>query len=164
MKKFSHFSVRDLTVAAVIAALYAALTVFFAPISYGAVQYRVAEALTLLPVLFPQAIPGLALGCLLSNLIGGYGVWDVVFGTLATLIAAVLTYKMRKNIWLAAAPPVLVNAAVVGLLLHFLLALPLIPTMATVGFGQLVVVYLLGVPLTFALKKIPVLKKHFHQD
>ncbi len=164
MKKFSHVSVKDLTVAAVIAALYAALTVFFAPISYGAVQYRVAEALTLLPVLFPQAVPGLALGCLLSNLIGGYGIWDVVFGTLATLIAAALTYKLRKNIWLAAAPPVLVNALVVGLLLHFVLALPLVPTMASVGLGQLVVVYVLGVPLTFALKRIPALKRHFHQD
>ena len=164
MKKFSHFSVRDLSIAAVIAALYAALTVFFAPISYGAVQYRVAEALTLLPVLFPQAVPGLALGCLLSNLIGGYGVWDVVFGTLATLIAALLTYRLRKNVWLAAAPPVLVNAVVVGLLLHFVLALPLIPTMATVGFGQLVVVYVLGVPLCLALRRIPVLKKHFHKD
>ena len=164
MKKFSHFSVRDLSIAAVIAALYAALTVFFAPISYGAVQYRVAEALTLLPVLFPQAVPGLALGCLLSNLIGGYGVWDVVFGTLATLIAALLTYRLRKNVWLAAAPPVLVNAVVVGLLLHFVLALPLIPTIATVGFGQLVVVYVLGVPLCLALRRIPVLKKHFHKD
>ena len=163
MKKFSHFSVRDLSIAAVIAALYAALTVFFAPISYGAVQYRVAEALTLLPVLFPQAVPGLALGCLLSNLIGGYGVWDVVFGTLATLIAALLTYRLRKNVWLAAAPPVLVNAVVVGLLLHFVLALPLIPTIATVGFGQLVVVYVLGVPLCLALRRIPVLKKHFHK-
>ena len=164
MKKFSHFSVRDLSIAAVIAALYAALTVFFARISYGAVQYRVAEALTLLPVLFPQAVPGLALGCLLSNLIGGYGVWDVVFGTLATLIAALLTYRLRKNVWLAAAPPVLVNAVVVGLLLHFVLALPLIPTIATVGFGQLVVVYVLGVPLCLALRRIPVLKKHFHKD
>ncbi|MFH1879992.1 MAG: QueT transporter family protein, partial [Bacillota bacterium] len=137
MKKFSHFTIRDLTVAAVIAALYAALTVVFAPISYGAVQFRIAEAFTLLPVLFPQAIPGLAVGCLISNLIGGYGVWDVVFGTLATLVAALLTYGLRRNIWLAAIPPVLTNAVVIGLLLHFVLQLPLLPTMATVGLGQL---------------------------
>jgi uncharacterized membrane protein len=137
--------------------------VVFAPISYGAVQFRIAEALTLLPILFPQAIPGLAVGCLVSNLIGGYGIWDVVLGTLATLIAAVCTCKLRKNVWLAAAPPVLANAVVVGAMLHFLLALPLIPTMATVGLGELAVVYVLGVPLVLALKRIPILKKFFHR-
>ena len=163
MKTFSQFTIKDITIAAVIAALYAALTVVFAPISYGAVQFRIAEALTLLPVLLPQAIPGLAVGCLVSNLIGGYGIWDVVFGTLATLIAALLTYGLRKNIWLAAVPPVLVNAVAIGLLLHFVLKLPLIPTMATVGLGQLVVVFALGVPLIIALKKIPILKKFIGQ-
>ena len=159
MKKFSHFSVRDLTIAAVIAALYAALTVVFAPISYGAVQFRIAEALTLLPALFPQAIPGLAVGCLVANLVGGYGIWDVVFGTLATLVAAVLTYRFRKNVWIAAAPPVLVNAVVIGLLLHFVLKLPLLATVATVGLGQLAVVYILGVPLIFALSRVPALRQ-----
>ena len=163
MKKFSHFTIRDIAIAAVIAALYAALTVVFAPISYGAVQFRVAEALTLLPVLLPQAIPGLAVGCLVSNLIGGYGIWDVVLGTLATLIAAVWTYKLRKNVWLAAIPPVVVNAVVVGLMLHFVVALPLVPTMGTVGLGELAVVYILGVPLILALQRIPLLQKYFHK-
>lgn len=163
MKKFSHFTVRDLTIAAVIAALYAALTVVFAPISYGAVQFRIAEALTLLPIVLPQAIPGLAVGCLLSNLIGGYGVWDVVFGTLATLAAAVLTYGLRKNIWFAAIPPVAVNAVVIGLLLHFVLELPFIPTMASVGLGQLVVIFALGIPLILALQKIPMFQKFIGQ-
>ncbi|MBE0600430.1 MAG: QueT transporter family protein, partial [Firmicutes bacterium] len=150
--------VRDLTVAAVIAALYAALTVAFAPISYGAVQFRIAEALTLLPILFPQAIPGLAVGCLVANLIGGYGIWDVVFGTLATLLAAILTYGLRKTVCLAAIPPVAVNAVVIGLLLHFVLKLPLLATVGTVGLGQLAVVYVLGVPLILALSRIPALK------
>ena len=159
MKTFSQFTIKDITIAAVIAALYAALTVVFAPISYGAVQFRIAEALTLLPVLLPQAIPGLAVGCLVSNLIGGYGIWDVVFGTLATLIAALLTYGLRKNIWLAAAPPVLVNAVVIGLLLHFVVQLPLLPTMATVGLGQLAVIFVLGVPLIYALQKVPIFKQ-----
>ena len=163
MKKFSHVPIKDITIAAVIAALYAALTVVFAPISYGAVQFRIAEALTLLPMLFPQAIPGLAVGCLVSNLIGGYGIWDVVLGTLATLIAAVCTYKLRKNVWFAAAPPVLVNALVVGAMLHFVIALPLIPTMATVGLGEFAVVYVLGVPMIFALQRVPILRKYFHQ-
>ena len=160
MKKFSQWTIHDLTVAAVIAALYAALTVVFAPISYGAVQFRIAEALTLLPILFPQAIPGLAVGCLVSNLVGGYGIWDVVFGTLATLIAAVLTYRLRKQIWLAAAPPVLVNAVVVGLMLHFVLALPLLPTMATVGLGELAVVVVLGIPMIYALTRVPLFRKY----
>jgi len=159
MKKFSQFTLRDLMIAAVIAALYAALTVVFAPISYGAVQFRISEALTLLPILFPQAIPGLTVGCLVSNLIGGYGVWDVVFGSLATLIAAILTYRLRKRMWLAALPPVVVNAVIVGLMLHFMLALPLLPTMATVGLGELAVVAVLGVALITALQKIPVLQK-----
>lgn len=159
MKKFSHSSVRDLTVAAVTAALYAALTVVFAPVSFGAVQFRVAEALTLLPVLFPQAIPGLAVGCLAANLIGGYGIWDVVFGTLATLAAALLTYRLRRNVWLAAAPPVLTNAVVIGLMLHFVVKLPLLPTVATVGLGQLAVVYILGVPLTYALSRVPLFRE-----
>ncbi len=163
MKKFSHMTVRDLTIAAVIAALYAALTVAFAPISYGAVQFRIAEALTLLPVLFPQAIPGLAVGCLVANLIGGYGIWDVVLGTLATLIAAILTYGLRKTIWLAAIPPVAVNAVVIGLLLHFVLKLPLLPTMGTVGLGQLAVVFVLGVPLIYSLSRIPALKNFTNQ-
>jgi uncharacterized membrane protein len=163
MKKFSHFTVLDIAVAAVIAALYAALTVAFAPISYGAVQFRIAEALTLLPVLFPQAIPGLAVGCLVANLVGGYGIWDVVFGTLATLIAAVLTYRLRKRLWLAAVPPVLVNAVVIGLLLHYVLALPLLATMGSVGLGQLAVVAVLGIPLVYALKRIPVLMRFIDQ-
>lgn len=164
MKKFSHMTVRDLAIAAVIAALYAALTVVFAPISYGAVQFRIAEALTLLPILLPQAIPGLAVGCLVANLVGGYGIWDVVLGTLATLIAAMLTYGLRKTIWLAAAPPVAVNAVVIGLLLHFVLELPLLPTMATVGLGQLAVVYVLGIPLMLALKKVPALRGFINRD
>ncbi|HPF87640.1 MAG TPA: QueT transporter family protein [Candidatus Limiplasma sp.] len=159
MKKFSQFTVKDLTVAAVIAALYAALTVVFAPISYGDVQFRISEALTLLPILFPQAIPGLTVGCLVSNLIGGNGIWDVVFGSLATLIAALLTYGLRKNIWLAAIPPVAVNAVVVGLILHYVQGLPLMLTMLSVGFGELVVVFVLGVALMTALQKVPTLKK-----
>ncbi len=164
MKKFSQFTVRDLAIAAVIAALYAALTVVFAPISYGAVQFRIAEALTLLPILLPQAIPGLAVGCLVANLVGGYGIWDVVLGTLATLIAAMLTYGLRKNIWLAAAPPVVVNAVIIGGLLHFVLQLPLLPTMATVGLGQLAVVYILGIPLMLALSKVPALNGFKDRD
>lgn len=153
------FSVRDLTIAAVIAALYAALTLLFAAISYGPVQFRVSEALTLLPVLFPQAVPGLALGCLIANLLGSATVWDIVFGTLATLLAALLSRKLRKNVWLAAAMPVVCNALIIGLVLHFTLADVLLwPAIATVGLGEAAVAYLLGVPMILALRRVPALQ------
>ena len=83
-----------------------------------------------------------------------------MFGTLATLIAALLTYRLRKNVWLAAVPPVLVNAVVVGLMLHFVRAdCPCSPPWATVGLGQLAVVYVLGVPMLYALSRVPVLEE-----
>ena len=86
-----------LAVGAAIAAVYAVLTYLLAPISYGAVQFRVAEAMTLLPILMPEAIPGLFVGCLLANLLGGAGPLDVIFGSLTTLVAAVMTYFLKKN-------------------------------------------------------------------
>jgi uncharacterized membrane protein len=144
---------RLLTRAAVIAALYAALTLALAPISYGAVQLRVAEALTLLPLLWAEAIPGLFIGCFLANLIGGYGILDAVVGGLATLIAALLTRRLRRNAWLAALPPVLVNAVAIGLLLYFVADAPLWMTMLTVGAGQAAACYALGLPLLALLKK-----------
>ena len=148
------FSVKNLCFSAIIAALYAALTLLFQPISFGAVQFRISEALTLLPVLFPQAIPGLVIGCFLSNLIGSATLWDVVFGTLATLGAALWTFSLRKNVWLAAIPPVALNGVVVGLVLHFTLGFPLLETVLTVALGEAVVVYALGVPMVKALTKI----------
>ena len=159
MKKPS-FSLRDLTSAAVIAALYAALTLLFSAISYGPFQFRIAEAFTLLPVLFPQAIPGLALGCLIANLLGSATPWDVVFGTLATLLAATLTRKWRKHLWLAAAAPVVCNAVIIGLVLHFTLANVLLwPTIGSVGAGEAAVAYGLGVPLVLALRRVPLLRE-----
>lgn len=105
------FSVRDLTLAAVIAALYAALGYFgnVFGLTFGAVQIRFAEALAVLPFLFPSAGPGLAIGCLITNLLSPYGPIDVIVGTLATAVAAWLTMKMPKW-YLAAIPPVAVNA------------------------------------------------------
>ncbi len=148
------WSLQTLCFSAILAALYTALTVLLPFLSYGPVQFRLAEALTLLPVLFPQSIPGLVLGCLLSNLIGSGTPWDVVFGTLATLLAALLTYRLRRNIWLAAAAPVLVNGVVVGLVLHLALGFPLLSTMLSVAFGEACVLYLLGIPLVRALGKV----------
>ena len=108
MKKF--FTVKNLCLSGIIAALYAGLTILLQAISFGPVQIRVAEAMTLLPLLTPAAVPGLAIGCFVANLI--CSTWqDWVFGTLATLIAAVMTRKLRNNLYLAAAMPVVSSPA-----------------------------------------------------
>lgn len=107
------FSVRDLTLAAMAAALYALLGYFgdILQLTFGPVQCRLAEALTVLPFLFPATAPGLAIGCLITNLLSPYGPIDVIFGTLATAIAAFLTTKMPRW-YLAALPPIVVNAVI----------------------------------------------------
>ena len=107
------FSVRDLTFAALVAALYAVMGYFgdIFGLTFGSVQLRFAEALTVLPFVFPAAAPGLAVGCLITNLLSPYGPADVIFGTLATAIAAWLTMKMPRW-YLAALPPILVNAVI----------------------------------------------------
>ena len=107
------FTTKDLTFAALIAAAYAALTLLLPGPSYGYAQLRVSEALTVLPFLFPQAAPGLLIGCLAANLLSPYGPLDWLFGTLATAIAAYLTMKMPKW-YLAALPPVIVNALILA--------------------------------------------------
>lgn len=142
--------------AAIIAALYVALTLLFQPISFGAVQLRISEALCILPVLWPEAITGLAVGCLLSNLLAGALPPDVVFGTLATLLAAIATLKLCKNIWLAALMPVLFNGVIIGLVLTYAYQIPaLFLNMLTVALGEAVVLYVLGVPLAKVLQKLP---------
>lgn len=137
---------------AMVAAIYAALTIVLAPISYGPVQLRVAEGLTVLPFFFPEAIPGLFLGCFLANLYGGYGIMDVVFGSLATLLAALLSRKMPHP-WLAPLPPVLVNALIIGWILNVTLGLPFGLMALQVGLGQLLSCYVLGMPLLYAVKR-----------
>ena len=102
--------VRNLTVAALVAALYAVLGYFgnIFGLTFGVIQIRFAEALTVLPFLFPAAGPGLVIGCLITNLLSPYGPVDVIFGTLATAIAAWLTAKMPRW-YLAAIPPIVAN-------------------------------------------------------
>lgn len=154
--------IRSLTLAAIVAALYTALSMTLPMFAAGPVQFRAAEALTLLPICFAPAIPGLAVGCLLTNLLFGYGVWDVVFGTLATLLAAILTRKTRRHIALAAAWPVLINALVIGTLLHFVAGAPLAFTMLTVGLGQLGACYALGIPLVLLIRRLPLMQENDH--
>ncbi len=147
--------IRFLARAAVIAALYAAITMLLAPISFGPVQFRVSEALTLLPILTPAAVPGLFVGCLVANLLGSATILDVVFGSLATLAAAILTCRIRERPLLAALPPVLVNAFVVGAVLAYAYNLPFWLMVLEVGVGELGVCYVLGLPLYYTLRRLP---------
>ena len=142
-----------------IAALYVAVTVLFAPISYGEIQLRVSEALTLLPFYMPAAVPALFAGCMIANFIGGYGLWDVVFGSGATLLAAWLSSKM-PNLWLAAVPPVIINMFVIGALLHFIIDVPFLITAVYVGLGQTAACFAVGIPLMKILEKYSIIKKH----
>lgn len=159
-----------LTQAAIIAAAYVVLTLPFAQFSFGQIQFRLAEALTVLAALTPAAIPGLFLGCLLTNTIypSGLGLVDIIFGSLATLIAAFLTWRLSRRLapaktWWAAAitilPPVIVNALVVGFYLPFLLpdTQPSILVVATfmlsIALSESVVVYAIGWPLLLGLRK-----------
>lgn len=148
---------RFLARSALIAALYAALTLAVAPLSYGIMQVRVAEALCVLPYFTASAVPGLFVGCLVANGVGvamglGAGLPDIVFGSMATLAAALLTRAMRRR-YLAPLPPVVVNAFVIGPMLHAALRYPLLAAIAWVGLGQLVACYGLGVPLMLLLER-----------
>ncbi len=138
--------------AAFIAAVYAVLTIAFAPLSYGQIQVRFAEALTVLPFFTPAAIPGLFVGCIVANFFGPGGMIDVVFGSAASLIAAYLSYKMPAK-WLVPLPPVIINGIIIGYMLNYLYQLPLLVTMGWVALGQLLSCYLIGYPLLLLLEK-----------
>ena len=154
-----------ITKTALIAALYAVLTLFLAPISFGIVQFRVSEILTLLPIFSTAAIPGLALGCLISNYIGfiwigGVGVVDIVFGTFATLLAAIFTHLFKDKKWLAPFPPVFFNGLIVGGYLHFI-AFPninIILCMLSVALSEFVITYFLGIPFINIVRKTKIFK------
>lgn len=144
-----------LTQAALIAAVYVVLCVVFAPISYGEVQVRVAEALVILPFFTPAAIPGLFVGCFLSNLIGGSVVLDVIGGSLATLLGAVGSYYLRKSKILVLLPPIAANSLIVPFVLRYGYGVPLpIPfMMLTVGIGEVIAVAGLGSALLHVLMR-----------
>jgi len=143
--------------ASIIAALYSAVTLVFAPISFGhnIFQLRVSEALTVLPALLSSSIPGLFVGCVISNIIGGFGPIDIIFGSLATLIAAVASRSVRKYPLFVPLPPVVLNAIIVGGYLKFIYFkdLPLAASIAWVGLGEFLACYVLGLPLLLYLRK-----------
>ena len=150
-------SARTLTLGAVIAALYVALTFLSAQLglSSGVIQLRLSEALCALPLFFPAAIPGLAVGCLLANLLTGSVMLDVVFGPVATLFGALGTYALRRHPLSALLPPVLSNAVIVPWVLRYGYGLPdaIWFMTLTVGAGELLSAGVLGYLLYLALKK-----------
>ena len=151
----SRKKIRFTVHAALIAALYTALSLAFAPLSFGPVQFRVSEALCVLPYFTPAAISGLFVGCILSNCFVSGMIWaDIVFGSLATLASAILARKLRKHRWLVPLPAVLLNALVVPFVLKFgygfsdalwFMAL-------TVGLGQIGACYCFGLPVMKAIE------------
>lgn len=160
-----------LATAAVIAALYVVLTLPFAQFAFGPIQFRLAEIMVVLPIFTPAAIPGLTLGCFLANLLNpmNLGVIDIVFGSLATLIAAFLTrwiFRKASSVRetprsiLALVPPVAVNALIVGTYLSYLLtdgpvsASIIGVNILYVGASEAVVVYLLGLPFLLVMKRM----------
>ena len=167
-----NLSVRRLVRCAVIAAVYVVVCLVLAPFSYGAVQVRVAEALCLLPVFGAEYIVGVTLGCFLANLLGSTVV-DVVFGTLATLLACLVTYKLRdirvKGLAIPASlPPVVFNMIIVGAFeITFFFsdgaptAMLAVFNAVTVGIGELISCTILGVALVKLIESNAGLNKIF---
>ena len=152
---------RQLTCAAIVGAAYAVLSIFGSVfgITYGPIQCRFSEALCVLPFLMPETAWGLGVGCLIANLLSPYGILDIVVGSAATLLAALLTARCKKK-WLAPLPPVAANMVLVGLVLAYEQAgtsAAFWPTYAfnalTVGAGEIVACYGLGMLLLYALEK-----------
>ena len=156
MNVFKHINVLFMAQAAMIAAIYVVVTLVVAPFAYGEVQVRISEALTILPVFTPAAIPGLFIGCLLSNILGGCILPDIIFGSLATLIGAIFTWMLRNNNrFLAPLPPIIANVIVVPFVLRYGYQVPLpIPfMMLTVGIGEVISCGVLGMILYTALNR-----------
>ena len=144
-----------MTQAAMIAAIYVALTYLFAPISFSEIQVRIAEALTILPVFTPAAVPGLFIGCLIGNTVSGALLPDIVCGSLATLIGAFFTWKLRNaHPFLEPVPPIVANTLVVPFVLKYayLVDLPIPLMMLTVCIGEILSCGVLGLIFYYALR------------
>lgn len=163
-------NIKRLVTTALVAAIYATLTLVLGAISYGPIQFRVAEIMVLLPFIKKDYIWGLTIGCFLANIIGPYGVPDIIFGTTATFLSVYAVYMTSKimdgkkyallvsSIW-----PTVINAIIIGIMLNIFFGLPLMLSMAQVGFGQFVVITIIGVPLYKSLegKYFKILKDAF---
>jgi uncharacterized membrane protein len=151
---------KKITRIAFYAVIYSVLTMVLYPISYGPIQVRISEFLTLFPFLDPLAVPGLFLGCFMANIFSPIGWIDMIFGSLCTLIAAYLTRKM-PNVYLAPLPPILVNAFGVSLYLHLFFDLPYLLNVFYIGIGEAIATYIIGLPIVLYILKSPQLKKYF---
>ena len=145
----NRINAKSITKIAVIAAIYAGLTLAVAPLSYAVMQIRISEAMTILPVFTPLAIPGLFIGCLLANLMSPVGFADVVVGSIATLIGAAGTYVLRKHRFLAMCCPVISNGILVGAMLHYVAGenLPLYLCIIWVSIGEAAACFIIGLAL-----------------
>ncbi|MBR5798770.1 MAG: QueT transporter family protein [Lachnospiraceae bacterium] len=156
MKNKSLNKSKQLVEAAMIAALYVVLT-FIANglgLASSAIQVRFSEALTILPFFTPAAVPGLFIGCILSNVLTGCALPDIIFGSLATLIGAIFTRKLRRFKWLAPVPPIVANAVIVPLVLFYAYGIrPLWFSFVTVTIGEIISCGVLGMLLLFSLQK-----------
>ncbi len=154
MKKSKILS---LTQAAMIAALYVVLTYIsnIFGLANGAIQIRLSESLTILPFFSPAAIPGLFVGCLISNLLTGCAVLDILFGSLATLIGAIGTYLLRKWKWSTPISPILANTLIIPFILTYVYEIPggIFYFMLTVGIGEIISCGILGLFLQSLLRK-----------
>lgn len=161
----SKFTTQQMATAGIIAAIYAALTLLLPIPQYGGIQFRVAEAMTVLPFLFPEAIPGLAIGCFLANLLGSPMPVDWIVGTAATLLAAIWTSKLRHRA-LAPLPPVICNMVLVGAEIAWFFPAEGMTFWAafgfnalTVGIGEAAACFILGSLLLQVLPRVPALKR-----
>ena len=153
---------RFLTTSAMIAALYVVFTEISAllGISSGVIQFRLSEMFSVLPIFTPAAIPGVFIGCIISNILAGGIIWDVVFGSLASLLGALGTWLLRKkSVYLAPVPTILANMIIVPFVLRYAYGVEgTIPFfMLTVGFGEFVTAGILGVFLAKTLKKYKII-------
>jgi len=143
--------------AAIISALYVVLTYIsnLFGLANGAIQIRFSEALTVLPVFTPSAIPGLFFGCLISNILSGCVIWDIIFGSLATLLGAILTSVIKKYKYIASVPPIISNTIIIPFVLKFAYGLPsgLSYLIITVGAGEILSCGVLGTLLMLYLEK-----------
>lgn len=157
MKK--RIGVKQLAWGALIGAMYAFITYAALPLSSDLIQLRVSEALCILPYFTFSAVPGLFIGCVIGNILCASAIWDVVFGSLATLAAAYLTYLMGRrkiNRFLAPLPAVVLNALVIGALFSYVyqIGAPFAVCAAYVGAGQALACYALGMPLFFIIDRL----------
>ncbi|MBN7575559.1 QueT transporter family protein [Clostridium sp. 2-1] len=152
-------TVKRLVKTAIIAALYAVITLVLAPISYGPIQFRVSEIMVLLAFFDPFYIVGLTLGCFIANILGPNGLADIIFGTLATFIsvyAVSITERFVKNkktsLVIASLWPTIFNGVIIGWMLNYIYQLPLVLSIGEVAIGEFVVVTIVGVPIVRLLQ------------